>query len=47
MDTLRLILGLGLALFLIYWLFAAVARSQFGLDLPDPSALLPAGWRFG
>ena len=46
MDTLRLTSGLAFALFLIYWLFETVARAQFGLDLPNPAALLPAGWRF-
>jgi hypothetical protein len=46
MDTFRMIAGFALALFLIYWVFAAFARAEFGLDLPDPGALLPSGWRF-
>jgi hypothetical protein len=45
-DTLRSVAGLALGLLLLYWLFATVARSEFGLDVPDPGDWFPSGWRY-
>jgi hypothetical protein len=44
-DTFRMMAGAAIGLVMIYWLFVLVARSEFGVHLPDPVDVLPAGWR--
>jgi hypothetical protein len=45
-NVLWLVLGLSIGLLGLNWAFVAVSRSVFGVELPDPSGLLPDGVRY-
>jgi hypothetical protein len=44
-DSVRLIVTSAIGLLGLYWLFVVVARSAFGIELPDPADALPHEWR--
>jgi hypothetical protein len=44
-SYLRLIIISGIGLIALYWLAVIVARSTIGVEMPDPTDLLPQSWR--
>jgi hypothetical protein len=44
-DSVRLIIASAIGLLGVYWLFVVIARSAFGIELPDPVDVLPQEWR--
>jgi hypothetical protein len=44
-DSVRVIVASAIGLLGAYWLFVVIARSAFGIELPDPADALPQEWR--
>jgi hypothetical protein len=44
-SPVRLIINSAIGLLGLYWAFVVIARSAFGIELPDPADILPYAWR--